>query len=74
MDAFGEVHIGLTSRNKCGGHDIVLGAEQVIRKNAAEQRFNDKRPSHRKASRVVRSGMDNVGVRRLRGASEKEVG
>lgn len=72
IDALREVHLGLTLLHTRGGHVIVLVAEKVIRDKAAEQSVNDKRPSHPKASRVVGIGMDEVGLRRRRGAGEKE--
>lgn len=50
----------------------MLVAENVIRDKEAEQRVNDKRPGHWKSSRVVWTGMEDIGVRRLRKSGEKE--
>lgn len=72
VEAFGEVHFGLTLLDMGRSHDISLVSEQVVRDKSAGQRLKDERPGDRKAIGVMGSPVEDVSVRRLSGSGEEE--
>lgn len=67
MESFSKVHIGFTLLDSCSGHGVVLVAEHFVRDETAKETLFDERQGHRKVGWVLGSGVNDVGVRRLRG-------